>query len=282
MRAYAVMKDRLYLKAAGTRAVLDSCGRTGCELMATEWNPVCWDAADALQSSMANGLGVVETLFTFAEDGLLAAHFWTHPESKAAARDMFNTMRDDMGDVLLYNLDDMGLVAAGTSWRIYATRDTRKPNQLVIWGLNFSEDQPIEVSLTLVPLRIQSAILKQYGIPNGNTSLTTTTGLAWTQQDVTTGFDSRSFRLPIRDAGVSMLTLRLSPLARADFDCDGDVDQADFGALQTCFTGSGARQLDPACAMMRLDNDSDIDRDDLAIFRNCMSGPGVPADVECG
>ncbi len=68
----------------------------------------------------------------------------------------------------------------------------------------------------------------------------------------------------------------------ADFDRDGDVDQADFGHLQTCFSGEGVHQNDPACLDTRLDPDLDVDRDDLGVFQECISGPGVPADPWCG
>ncbi|MBP7936156.1 MAG: hypothetical protein KA354_16055 [Phycisphaerae bacterium] len=66
-----------------------------------------------------------------------------------------------------------------------------------------------------------------------------------------------------------------------DFDGDGDVDQSDFGACQTCMTGADNPQADPACAPARLDDDADVDAADLAIFLACMSGDGIPADPNC-
>lgn len=67
----------------------------------------------------------------------------------------------------------------------------------------------------------------------------------------------------------------------ADLDGDGDVDQVDFGLLQTCLTGPGVSQDGPACLGARLDDDDDVDADDLAIFIGCASGPDIPGDPDC-
>ncbi len=69
---------------------------------------------------------------------------------------------------------------------------------------------------------------------------------------------------------------------RMDFDQDGDVDQADFGVVQRCFSSPGTPQTDPACAGVLLDGDVDVDVSDLAIFHECMRGPGVEPDPACG
>jgi len=66
-----------------------------------------------------------------------------------------------------------------------------------------------------------------------------------------------------------------------DFDYDGDVDQADFGHMQTCFSGSFVPQTNADCHDAMLDYDNDVDDWDFAIFRACFSGPGVPADAAC-
>ncbi len=67
----------------------------------------------------------------------------------------------------------------------------------------------------------------------------------------------------------------------ADFDDDGDVDQADFGLVQRCFCGPGVEQTNPACAGARLDADNDVDFDDFRIFQGCVSGPNVAAHPDC-
>lgn len=66
-----------------------------------------------------------------------------------------------------------------------------------------------------------------------------------------------------------------------DFDRDGDVDQEDFGVFQTCYSGPGVEQADPACAGARLDEDVDVDQCDFAGFQSCMSGSNTPADASC-
>jgi hypothetical protein len=66
-----------------------------------------------------------------------------------------------------------------------------------------------------------------------------------------------------------------------DQDRDGDVDQADFGVFQGCYTGPGRRQTDPACRFARLDHDVDVDLNDFGVFQRCVSGPNIPADPAC-
>jgi hypothetical protein len=66
-----------------------------------------------------------------------------------------------------------------------------------------------------------------------------------------------------------------------DFDGDLDVDQEDFGHLQTCLTGSGIAQENPGCLKARLDGDTDVDGDDVGAFMGCMNGPNVLADAYC-
>jgi hypothetical protein len=61
----------------------------------------------------------------------------------------------------------------------------------------------------------------------------------------------------------------------ADFDGDGDVDQADFGLLQACFTPMGG-PLPAGCEHVNLDGDPDIDQDDFNLFMPCVGGPNAP------
>lgn len=71
------------------------------------------------------------------------------------------------------------------------------------------------------------------------------------------------------------------PYGPADFDRDGDVDQADFGRFQNCYSGTFVPQNDEACAECLFDSDNDVDAEDFAIFMNCFSGPGTAADPDC-
>ncbi len=65
------------------------------------------------------------------------------------------------------------------------------------------------------------------------------------------------------------------PLSPADFDEDGDVDQADFGHLQACLTGAGV-MYGPECHDADLVVDNAIDGADLGWFLSCLNGPGQP------
>lgn len=72
-----------------------------------------------------------------------------------------------------------------------------------------------------------------------------------------------------------------TPAGPGDFDRDGDVDQADFGDMQLCLTGSFAPQTNSACQRARFDSDDDVDDADVLKFINCMSGPGTSSDPGC-
>lgn len=80
---------------------------------------------------------------------------------------------------------------------------------------------------------------------------------------------------------VVTVTLTVSTV-QADFDGDGDVDQSDFGHFQTCLTGAGIVQTDPACATCDLDGDRDVDQNDFGRLQACISGANVFADKNCG
>ena len=71
------------------------------------------------------------------------------------------------------------------------------------------------------------------------------------------------------------------PAVRPDFDRDGDVDQQDFGLLQSCFSGRDITQNREECQPARLDADDDVDGDDLAIFMGCAGGANQYAPPNC-
>ncbi|GMU20905.1 MAG: hypothetical protein AMXMBFR13_10010 [Phycisphaerae bacterium] len=66
-----------------------------------------------------------------------------------------------------------------------------------------------------------------------------------------------------------------------DMDGDLDVDMADFGHFQACYSGPGYTQSDSACADASLDADDDVDADDFSIFQQCLTGAGKPLDPVC-
>ncbi len=282
LRAY---KSFLLARSAGIRTIMAQHGRTGYELMATEWNPMNWDAPSVQQRSVAQGLGVAEGAFTFAEDGVLAAHFWEQPQNKLAAKDVFAGLRDHMGDVLVASHETMGPASDDITWRVYVTKHMGDDGTLMIWGLNFDDDAPVEIELALAPSRVTSAVSRRYGQPGddasgGDTSLMDSAGIVW-EETAGADVDSRGFAFVMEDAEVTLLILEITPVPAVDFDRDGDVDQSDYGWFQRCVSGTGVAQLDPSCRDARVDGDADVDDIDLNLFIGCMSGAGIAADPQC-
>ena len=65
------------------------------------------------------------------------------------------------------------------------------------------------------------------------------------------------------------------PPVPADYDRDGDVDQADYLIFVACTSG-------PAVPHDRdFDEDTDVDQADFAVFQRCLSGEDKPADPTC-
>ncbi len=82
-------------------------------------------------------------------------------------------------------------------------------------------------------------------------------------------------------ADASFDNVTVTELRPGDYDLDGDVDQADFGHMQSCFSGVERPQNDAACRNTRLDSDSDVDLNDLQRFFDCRTAPGLPSDRAC-
>lgn len=278
--ALRTMKRTLSDVSTAIRSVMAAKGRSNYGLIASEWNPVNWDGTSMMQRSVANAIGVAETVFTFAEDGVQGATFWEQPQAKLGPKNMFEGLRDYMGDTLLARVETLGLNPANLNWRVYVTRDADDDARIMIWGLNFNEDEDVSIDLSIPHCRVDSARLRRYGNPAGDTSLMTSAGMAWSEQPVA-GIDAQSFTFTIPDAEVAILVLEVELLAKVDFDLDGDVDQSDFGRFQACLSGPAVEQLDPACADARLDADTDVDLHDMTVFVGCFSGSGNPADYRC-
>jgi len=73
------------------------------------------------------------------------------------------------------------------------------------------------------------------------------------------------------------------PKPFADADRDEDVDQADFGLWQACFTGDGNVGIFDSqhCRCFDRTNDKDVDIADFQAFQACMSGPSIVPPVGC-
>lgn len=65
-----------------------------------------------------------------------------------------------------------------------------------------------------------------------------------------------------------------------DLDGDSDVDQEDFGVMQTCFSGEGVPPS-TGCEPADFQGDGDVDGSDFQLFMACCTGPGRPAIQDC-
>ena len=69
------------------------------------------------------------------------------------------------------------------------------------------------------------------------------------------------------------------PSLTADMDFDGDVDQADFGQLQTAISGPDLASDKPELG--DFNGDGDVDQDDFGVFQICLGGANVPGNPDC-
>lgn len=79
---------------------------------------------------------------------------------------------------------------------------------------------------------------------------------------------------------LSYLIPMMSGDVAADFDSDGDVDEADRAHLLACMTEPG-QPIAAECESADLNGDARIDDRDELLLIACFSGDGVPADPQC-
>jgi hypothetical protein len=86
-------------------------------------------------------------------------------------------------------------------------------------------------------------------------------------------YQSLALRLIFFGGDEAIYVASLDP--NGDFDSDGDVDLADFGVFQLCFTGAVTTEsLDSECAtIFDTDFDADIDLVDFSSFQLNFTGP---------
>jgi hypothetical protein len=228
-------------RSAGIRTIMGQYNRTGYDLIASEWDPVNWDAPGQMQASMANALGVAETCFTFAEDGVLAGTFWEQPQGKLGVKDTFAELVSRMGNVLVTTGTRMGYEPTNANFRIYVTKHQGDDSKVMIWGLNFDDSQPVTVELGLIPCQVTSAKIRRYGKPGtdaagGDSSLTMYGGMGWEEQDITAGFNPQNFSFTMDDAEITVLVLQVNPI-HSDHLCFDSVSLQTNGAVQLRLSG---------------------------------------------
>lgn len=163
------LEAHLVAQIDAARALL---GDREAELIASEWNPMMWNAQAIHYGSMAMALGTLEGIFTFAESGLLGANFWEDAAGKKAVRLVYEKLQELPGDRLV-------VASTVASCRIYAYAvDKRK--RLLLWALNFDEAsaQTLDVQLTGVT-RIRKLTEHRLSGPEEKTGLMTHEGLSW-------------------------------------------------------------------------------------------------------
>jgi hypothetical protein len=73
----------------------------------------------------------------------------------------------------------------------------------------------------------------------------------------------------------------LGYVIKADLDCDGDVDEDDFGLFTACATRPGIGPPAVGCEGVDFDSDNDIDVSDFGRFQRCWAGSGVTPSADC-
>jgi len=181
--------------------------------VATEYNPSYWDCAgQMLENSCAHALGIVESVFTFAEQSkeslphrMLAAHYWFNAENPELVRTTFEKLRDYMGDTLLDSYADNQRY-----FRMYATRYSQGDNRCFIWGLNFSNTQSVTLDIrfnNLPRVRRFSARKWEFRIPGGSTSLASLgSGLRWVSA-APVAIDTSSYSVTFDPAVITLIEI---------------------------------------------------------------------------
>lgn len=184
-------------------------------LWLTEYNPSSWEGTYYynLSKCQAHALGVIETIFTFAELGIKAAQYWDHPNQGSTTREMpgfkvYEQLQDYMGDVLLDSY-------VNGSFRIYTTKDTAT-GRIVLWVANMSNSNDMTMDLSLTGWTGDSYVRRMtLGALSGDTTLVMTNAtsevIGWTTTDLTGQIDPAAFTMTFDNA--TLTTLIIDPVS---------------------------------------------------------------------
>ena len=216
------MKDR---QAARHQPMVDSLRKVGRPLKTpfaiTEWNPGPWGGMSWQWSTMDHALATCESIFIWAhyEEGpvFAASYFseggWLRSSTETPKFQLFETLRDHLGDYLVHFYNP----GSARPLRVYVTR-SKADDKVVIWRLNFSEDQQQRIRLQLrrLPFAPRRITLMKLGVKGGrDTRLLdyipehtpdAETPIGWTESDMT-GLDLSDFTLTIEDPCISALLI---------------------------------------------------------------------------
>jgi len=188
---------------------------------ASEWNPGSWPVGGMyVGRTMAQALAATETAFTFAQNqNMIAAQYWVWPVSYFEGAEIpvykaFEGMRDHMGDTLVDQL-------AVDNLRLYTTKNSNT-GEVVVWGLNFSDEiaQTLQLSLdNLAAGSYRITLKKLANISGDDTSLmsftsasaSATQSIDWIATDLTGQINLSDFSLTLDDATITMLVIQPVP-----------------------------------------------------------------------
>jgi hypothetical protein len=203
-------------KMNALRQAFTNAGRNpdNVEFMATEWNAMDFRHDNP---SMYQALGFAETIFTFAQLKVNAAHYWgwlaytsgddtdpTYPDNLLYPMvKVWDKMNQEMGDTRVNSIVD-----DANNLRVYTMRDSQT-GQITIWALNFDNDADKSINLAL--LGIDVASIATLNIINNPNDLDLDSAMGnWTVQQIQ-NFNGDNFQLDIPQASLMMLQVQAIP-----------------------------------------------------------------------
>lgn len=198
------------------RQAFTNAGRNpdNVQFMATEWNAMNYAYDDP---SMYQTLGFAESIFTFAQLNMKAAHYYgraayasgdpndpTYPANLLYPMvKAWQKLDEHMGDTLVNsNIDD------ADNLRVYTTRDS-KTGEVSIWVLNFDNDAAKLLNLALQGFAASDTATLSILSDGANTRLWSTNA-DWTTQTLT-NFNAANFTLNVPSASIAMLLIHPVP-----------------------------------------------------------------------
>lgn len=142
------------------------------QLIASEWNPMMWNAKPAHYRSMAMALGTLEGIFSFAEHGVWGANFWENAAGKPAVRLVYEKLQELGGDRLLAR-------HSKGSCRLYVLREAKK-KRLILWALNFAHEAEQRLHVAVRGLsRLRTMTEHRLSAADAKSGLMAQRGLEW-------------------------------------------------------------------------------------------------------
>jgi hypothetical protein len=83
-----------------------------------------------------------------------------------------------------------------------------------------------------------------------------------------------------RVSGSGAFTLN-TPVLPGDYNRDGHVDGQDLPHFMSCGLGPHISQPDPNCGNADFDHDGDVDTADFGVWQRCYTGPAAPINPNC-